>query len=189
MSTETRYLPGIELRSNQNKAPMLFGYAAVFNSRSDELSLDGGRVFREIVKPGAFAESLLSNYDVLARFEHSQILGRTSNGTLRLFEDARGLRYEVDLPDTTVGRDTAVLVRRGDIHSSSFSFSVRPGGDTWRRDGATLIRELRRVKLLDVSPVAKAAYPATDVALRSWQEWQASPSNMMRMRLEVAERS
>jgi HK97 family phage prohead protease len=179
----------LDLKGRQGKLPIIVGYAAVFDSASDLMELADGRAFREIIRPGAFAASLRSREDVLARFEHSELLGRVANGTLRLFEDHRGLRYEIDPPETSVGRDLIALIRRHDVAASSFAFTVRPGGDAWRQDGQRLIRELRNVQLIDVAPVARPAYPATDVALRSLDSFLSDPAHRMRMRLELAERS
>lgn len=175
------------------KLPVISGYAAVFNSLSKELPLGEGRTFREIILPGAFSESLGAGDDVMARYEHSQILGRISNGTLRLNEDAKGLRYQIDPAETTAGRDAVALIRRRDIPYSSFSFSVRKGGDTWKRDGKNTIRELRSVSLIDVAPVSNPAYSTTDVAVRSYLESNIDPefielfSQRMKMRLRLAE--
>lgn len=188
--SEVRFALGLELRSgNAAATKTIVGYAAVFNSPSEELRLASGRAFREIVRPGAFTESLRSRHDVVARFDHAGLLGRVSNGTLRLIEDTRGLRYEIDLPNTQAARDLVELVRRGDVFGSSFEFRVRPGGDVWSQGGPALTRELRNVELLEISPVVRPAYPATDVALRSLDAWQASPLNTYRTRLELAERS
>ncbi len=189
----------LTLAERADAAPVITGYAAVFNTLSREMPLSPGRTFKEVIRPGAFAEALASGADVLARYEHSQILGRTGNGTLRLVEDARGLRYEIDPPDTTVGKDLVISLRRGDVSASSFAFTVKPGGDIWRREGETLVREITSVKsLVDVSPVARGAYAATDVALRSYSESGLEQdaqtetlepcAQRMAMRLALAER-
>ena len=83
--------------------------------------------------------------DPLALLQHMPhlVLGRRSAGTLRLAEDARGLAFEIDLPDTTAARDLAVSVARGDIKGASFAFTVPPGGDSWATHGDTVMRELR----------------------------------------------
>src|SRR5262245_48545104 len=140
MTEERRYLSEpLALADGSRK---IVGYAAVFNSLSEPLPMKrddpAGRSFREIIRPGAFAESLASNRDVLARFEHTTILGRTGNGTLRLSEDSRGLRYEIDPPDTTYARDVIELIRRRDVPYSSFAFRVRSSGETWKRDNGQI---------------------------------------------------
>lgn len=188
---ERRYLPSQTTIEVKGWQPKIVGYAAVFNSPSEELTFKDGRRFREIVRPSAFTESLRTKADVLARFEHGELLARVSNGTLRLTEDSRGLRYEIDPANTTAGRDAVELIRRRDVPYSSFAFSVLPGGDTWRREGSVMIRELRSIVLLDVSPVAKPAYTVTDVALRSFEQWSRgsySFRNLRRARLALAER-
>ena len=145
----------------------LEGYAAVFDQESEDL---GG--FREVVRRTAFDRSLREGADVLARAHHDSqaLLGRTSSGTLRLLVDGRGLKYTVDLPDTSDGRDVGVLVSRGDIRQSSFAFFLPPtGGDVWQRrasDGLPL-RELVDVDLFDVAPVVTPAYPQTQVSARA----------------------
>ena len=56
---------------------MLSGYAALFNTETVIAGL-----FREVIAPGAFTESL-KTADVVARFNHDEnrLLGRTSAGT------------------------------------------------------------------------------------------------------------
>lgn len=158
------YTGDLEIREAHDGEPAtISGYAAVFNSYSRDL---GG--FREIVEPGAFRETLASNPDVRAALEHGNglyTLGRTTNGTLLLKEDDRGLWYEVSLPDTQAARDTLALIKRGDINQSSFKFRVKD--DTWQRDADGYpLRRLRAIDLQDgdVSPVSTPAYTATSVS-------------------------
>ena len=161
---ERRHLSeGLQLRALKGGGKTLTGYAAVFNSLSEDL---GG--FREIIRPGAFDRALRDRQDVRALVNHDsgQILGRTTSGTLRLFKDSRGLRYEVDLPDTTAARDVAESIKRGDITGSSFGF--RTIADAWPKvDGAVKKREVIDLDLLDVSPVTYPAYAETQVSLRA----------------------
>lgn len=147
---------------------MLVGHAAVFNSASVDL---GG--FREVVAPGAFAQSIAED-DVRALFNHSpdMVLGRNRSRTLRLQEDARGLAFEIDLPDTQAARDLATSIERGDITGNSFSFQVLE--DRWQREGEVELRTLVRVRLFDIGPVTFPAYPQTDVALRSLAAFRAA---------------
>lgn len=185
---ERRVLKGhkIELRQAEGSPGKLAGYAAVF----DVLSYDMGG-FQEIVKPGAFDATLAASDDVLFRDQHDEVLGRTSAGTLRLSTDAKGLAFELDLPDTTSGRDLAEMVRRGDVSECSFAFRVNgPDGDYWSQGPLALIRELRSVKLVDVATTLYPAYPETEVALRSLDDWKAKQSSMlprMHMQLGLAE--
>ena len=138
------------------------GYAAVFNSPSEPLP------FTEVIKEGAFKRSLKSRNEIKLFMNHNTdvVLGSTRAGTLRLTEDSRGLLATADLPDTTAGRDLSVLMKRGDVSSMSFGFSVPPKGDTWSQDGNT--RELHQVRLHEVSIVTGfPAYEATTASVRS----------------------
>jgi HK97 family phage prohead protease len=196
---ERRFLGG-EINLDTAKRPKIVGYAAVFNSPSRPFPMrkdqPHGSKFREIVRPGAFRESIANRSAVFALFQHdeSAVLGSLQNGTLRLSEDTRGLRYEIDPPDTQAGRDVVELIRRGDVRGSSFGFKVRAGGQTLKRDGGQFIRELRSLELLDVSPVLVGAYPAAEVSLRSLSELLGGLDlvplkSLQELRLELAEKS
>lgn len=155
----------IELRTAGGKTPRLVGYAAVFDSPSQDL---GG--FIEYVRPGAFRRSLQSNQiDPLALVHHMPhlVLGRRSAGTLRLSEDSKGLAFEIDLPDTVTARDIAVSVERGDIRGASFAFTVAENGDRWNVAGDRVTRELLDVNLHEITITATPAYPDTEVARRT----------------------
>jgi len=141
------------------------GYAAKFRTLSQNL---GG--FVETIEPGTFAKTI-QEADVRALFNHdpNMVLGRNKSGTLRLEEDSIGLAYEVDLPDTTVGRDVATLLERGDVSGSSFGF--RTIEDEWgETESGFPLRTLKSVALVDVSPVTYPAYVDTDSAIRSLAE-------------------
>ena len=166
MSTiERRTAPeGVELREEGDTLPAP-GYAAVFARLSSDLS-----GFVEVVAPGAF-RSTLKQADVRALFNHSPdaLLGRSSSGTLRMTEDDQGLRYEIDLPYTSLGRDVAELLRRGDISGSSFGF--RTIADEWgETEEGYPLRTLNEVALRDVGPVTFPAYTDTEASLRSLAE-------------------
>lgn len=137
----------------------LEGYAATFGTPA----AIGG--FTETIRAGAFRASLASGADVLALVDHdpARLLARTASGTLRLTEDARGLAFVLDVPDTTLGRDVLALAERRDLGGMSFGFRVTD--EAWpTRDQ----RELRTVDLVEVSIVhAHPAYAATSVQARA----------------------
>lgn len=148
------------------------GYAAVFDSWT-VLGKGPGYEVREVIRPGAFRNALAESHDVRALWNHdpNHLLGRTASGTLRLREDARGLRVAIDLPDTTMGRDVAESMARGDATQMSFAFLPRAAGEatTTRRVGDLEVVEIeiRDVDLFDVSIVTYPAYRDTSVSLRS----------------------
>lgn len=135
------------------------GYAARFDSPSADIG------FIETIDPHAFDGVMRTKPDVLVLFNHDRhmLLGRTASGTARVSVDSRGLLYNCDLPDTTVGRDVYELVKRGDVVGSSFGFVVSE--DSWdlSANGQAARRILKVAQLIDCSPVVVPAYPATSV--------------------------
>jgi HK97 family phage prohead protease len=170
-SHETRQIefqPVLESRELEGKSVQtLRGYAAKFNVRSELI----WGLFREEIAPGAFSDSLGEDIRALMNHNTGIVLGRTRANTLRLFEDGVGLGFELDLPDTTAGRDLAESIRRGDISQMSFGFETL--SDEWRLEDKTEVRTLKKVRLFEISPVAFPAYPQTEVAMRSLEAWRA----------------
>jgi uncharacterized protein len=141
---------------------MLEGHAAVFNELTNLYD------FREQIAPNAFANALSEGQDVVANINHddSMLLGRTSSGTVQLEENEHGLNSRIDLPTTTLGNDTKILVERGDISKMSFRFAVREEGEQWEfPETGTPIRTLTDLDLYDVSLVTFPAYEGTDIAV------------------------
>ena len=154
-----RRAAALELRAAGRR---IEGYAAVFGERAPVAD------FTEEVAPGAFAASLAAGGDVLGLVDHdpARLLARTKSGTLRLVEDARGLAFSIDVPDTQLGSDMLALAGRGDLGGASFGFRVPPGGDSWQGP----LRTLLRVDLIEVSVVvAFPAYAGTSVSARDLQ--------------------
>lgn len=153
-----------------NGPQVLTGYGAVFYQTGDartEFRLADRIVER--IAPTAFNRALQERQDVLAVFNHDPnwLLGRTANGTCRLFVDATGLRYENDLPNTPQGMNTAESVRRGDLRGSSFRFVVADGGVEWMKDSSgQSIRRLTNLDLVDIGPVSRPAYLGTSAKMR-----------------------
>ena len=179
---ESRFLSAqIELRAaaEGEEPKKVFGYAAKFNSRSENLGSEGYQ-FYEIILPGAFDGVLLDDVRALLNHESSAILARSKNGigSLSLGVDATGLWYEFEAPDTQVGRDLMTSLKRGDIDQSSFSFTVSRDGESWESsqngDGPIVnVRTISKVsRLYDVSPVTYPAYPDATVALRSLEQFR-----------------
>lgn len=138
----------------------LVGYAALFNTPADIAGM-----FREQIAPGAFTQAIQRD-DVRALVNHdaNMVLGRNKAGTLRLSEDDKGLRVEVDMPDTQMARDLGVSMERGDINQMSFGFIVKREEFT---DEEPPLRTIREAELFDVSVVTYPAYEETEVGLRS----------------------
>ena len=149
----------IEARQAEDGTMRMAGYAAVFNEASVPLP------FIEKIAPGAFRKTLSETPDVRLLANHEGLpMARTKNGTMRLYEDERGLYFEAELANTQEARDLYTLVARGDVDQMSFAFRVIR--QNWSKDRTE--RTLTEVSLADgdVSIVTYPAYPATTVEAR-----------------------
>lgn len=158
--TRTFNITGLETKDGIEGEPnVISGYAAVFNSKTII-----GDWFEEIISPGAFSKTIASG-DVRALFNHDwgNVLGRTKSGTLKLEEDDRGLKFEVDLPNTSVARDLKESMQRGDINQCSFGFY--PTEETWDYSNEPALRTINEVELFEVSVVSLPAYDDTEVSI------------------------
>lgn len=159
----------VEIREDGD-SKTITGYAAVYDSLSHNL---GG--FRETIKRGAFDRSIKEVSEgkrtVRARIQHDgglNVVGTTSNGSLRLSSDSTGLKYEiVSPPNTQAGRDIVELVKGGYINKSSFAFMSNGTKMKWDHSTSPPTVELLDIDLIDVAPVDGPAYEATSVAMRS----------------------
>lgn len=163
--TELRFVPTRELRvaTEPDGTKTLTGYAIVFGVRS--LPLGG---FVEVVAPEAVRQTLSGKPDILMLNNHntSQVLSRTSSGTLTLTTDSAGVRFSCSL-DTrcTYANDLAIAVERGDTRGCSFGFQMRK--DAWQKEDGTLVRTLQQIDLSEISICSSPAYPQTAVSIRS----------------------
>lgn len=144
------------------KGRRITGYAAVFNEASQWLG------FHEVLAPGCFADALRNGDQVLLwQHETSQPLARVSAGSLTLKEDATGLWFSAELPDTTTARDALELVRTGVVKQMSFGFTMPDdgSGEQWDQRNGRPYRTVTRVKeLFEVSLVTTPAYTSTTVS-------------------------
>lgn len=145
------------------------GYAVVFNSRSENIG------FYETIHEGAITEDTIRNSDIYAKLNHNddKILARSNKGegSLKLEIDEIGLRYSFEAPATVWGDELLEHLRRKEINSSSFAFSINKSDkmcEKWTRDAEGMLhRDIYRIdRLYDVSPVYSPAYSATSCSKR-----------------------
>lgn len=137
------------------------GYFALYESET-ELWKDSF----EIISKGAFENTIKQN-DIRALWNHNTqyVLGRSTNGSLELKADDKGLFGTIKLPKTQYAEDLYELVKRGDIDQASFGFNIideeleelANGGYRWR---------LKDIDLHEISVVTFPAYENTSVQAR-----------------------
>lgn len=140
-------------------SPRFMGYAAMWDSPSEPLP------WTEFVRQGAFSKTINDGADVRLLVNHEGVpLARTKSGTMSIREDDRGLWVEADLdPANPLAAGVISALRRGDMTQMSFAFETIK--DSWSDDRRT--RELREVRLYDVSIVTYPAYEQTIANIRS----------------------
>lgn len=159
------------------------GYALLFDTPST------GLPFTEVIERGAL-EGVLVKSDVFALLNHDQsrgVLARSKNGqgSLTLTVDAKGLKYRFEAPNTALGEELLENLKRGEVDSSSFAFTVEK--DTWERgkDGKAK-RTIHKVcELFDVSPVYNAAYSQTSVYKRGMENLEEEERRVNEATLEA----
>lgn len=144
------------------------GYAMLFDTPSD------GLWFEEKIERGAL-DGVLDKSDVFDLLDHNQSRGvlarwKRKAVSLNLIVDEKGLKYSFKAPRTALGDELLEYIERGEIDSSSFSFTVEK--DTWEylKDGKVKRTIHKIAQLYDVSQVYNAAYSKTTVSLRGKED-------------------
>lgn len=173
---EIRALPvKIEVRQSDEEEKRTISGSIKYNTESAEMRDWWGDTFVEEIAAGAFDESLKTR-GVVGLWSHdtAKVLGSTKSGTLRLESTEKELRFELDLPNTTIGNDAWEMIKRGDV--DGVSFGMRVTKDKWSqvdRDGKKIYkRSILDAELYEISPVAFPAYPANEVSVRSLDEYR-----------------
>jgi HK97 family phage prohead protease len=195
MTTERRTatMDLVSVRARPDAGLGFKGRAALYNKRTWIGPPKFG--FWEEIALGAF-DRAVSEDDVRFLVDHdpAKVLARTSNGTLRLVADKKGLNVDADMADVSYARDLAVLLERGDLGEMSFAFVTdddNPERVSWSRlkDGTNLRRLVGFDRVLDVSCVGFPAYEGTEAAMRAVEARRRDANRerllAMRRRLET----
>ena len=155
---------GFEVRAENESGMTFTGYAAVFDVDSEPLP------FIERIDRGAFTRTLKrNNIRLFVNHDPGNVLATVRSKTLMLEEDDIGLRVTAQLPNTSLGRDMAELIRTRVVDSMSFGFTVPRGGDRWDESG--MRRNLKEVRLHEVSIVTGfPAYTQTTATVRTLEQ-------------------
>lgn len=168
------------------------GYATTFNEPYTLWRTSDYEFIEEIDKD-AFSECDMS--DVIMQYDHEgRVFARTSNKTLSLTIDERGLLINADLGGTETGRALYEEIRGGYTNKMSFGFVVKEDERTITEDKETgkytVRRKITKIsKLYDVSAVSIPANDATEISARNFSEGViAEISEEIRKKHEEAEK-
>lgn len=176
---EYRNFKTFEKRNDESGEKIVEGYATTFNQPYELFrNTWGGEtyIFLEQVDSQAFSETDMS--DVIMQYNHEgRVFARTSNGTLGLEADMKGLHIRADLGGTEIGRQLYEEIDGG--YTDKMSFGFRVGKDKVDRTeerneetGVVIVTVMRTIlsisKLYDVSAVSIPANDATSISARNF---------------------
>ena len=162
-----------ERRAEDDGEMRVSGYATVFNTPYVLWSYDGYTV-REQIDPDAFNDCDMG--DVIMQYDHEgRVFARTSNDTLAVGTDQKGLKIDARLDGTELGRQVYEEIDGGYTTKMSFGFKVKEDKRevTEDRENGTVdvLRTITKIsKLYDVSAVSLPANDATSISARSYSE-------------------
>lgn len=160
-----------EISSSSDEGLKVKGYAVVFNVPTLLYESNGIKYYEQVDK-NALTNADMKN--VVFRYNHNddfQVLARTSNNTLTLNVDGKGLYIEADLAPTTAGKDIYELIKRKDVNKLSYAYVVETAHYE-KKSNNEYVRIIDSIKkLVDVSAVDFPAYRQTnlDVVKRSFE--------------------
>ncbi len=140
----------------------------------------------------AFRSTITKGTDVRVLYNHNAdmgVLGRVKSGTVKLQEDARGLAFTLDLPQSPLGQTIYESTARGDLDGVSFGFTVPEGGDTWdddwtcdgsdgcEKNSKSPLRTITDLNLQELSLCVWPAYQTTSVKKSVVEDLSADPED------------
>ena len=170
MEKQYRSFNGTVENTNDGESRLVSGYAIRFNEPSQNMG------FVETIEQGALTQDIIDKSDIYAKLNHRDdaILARSRYGKGSLSLELRndGLYYCFDSPKTQWGDELLEHIKRGEISTSSFAFTVANDGERWYKgDDGILKRTITRFdRLFDVSPTYEAAYLTTSCNTRNMDE-------------------
>lgn len=149
------------------------GYATTFND--PYVLYDwGDYIVSEQIDSKAFDDCDMD--DVIFQYNHEgRVFARTSNNTLEVVPDEKGLHIRANLGGTEIGRELYEEIKGG--YTTKMSFGFRVGEDTRTvtndyDDNVThVLRTVTKVsKLYDVSAVSLPANDGTEISARNFTD-------------------
>ena len=155
---------------------VLTGYPLVWNVLSSDR---GGYVVRLLAGSAQFTAEV----HALWNHDYTELLASTHNGSLRLKEDDVGIKCEIDLPNTTSGRDVGEYVRTGLIRGMSFGMVDMPQGQFSTENGVKILNaNSYTVDEVTVTPIP--AFVQTNIAVKTDQSAAFSARQRQSLQLQ-----
>jgi hypothetical protein len=154
----------------------LKGYALVWNVLSTDRYAADGSTYKVRLIPGS--ATFTTPCRALYEHEAPRIIGITSNGTLRLLPaDDIGVPVEIDLPDTTTGRDVAELVE--DEYVTGMSFTMDKGFEASfvTVENGMKIVNATKFTVSEVTACSDAAFQDTSISLKEPEAQEQAEAN------------
>lgn len=162
-----------EARADNDGEMIVEGYATTFDQPYELFSYDGYTVLEQIDR-AAFDDCDMS--DVIMQYNHEgRVFARTSNNTLEVRTDSKGLAIRANLAGTDLGRDVFEDIQGGYTDKMSMGFKVKEDKREVTEDRETgqitVLRTITKIsKLYDVSAVSIPANDATSISARNYGE-------------------
>ena len=143
-----------------------------FRAGNDAGVIEGILVrYNEPVNLGEFKEQFRSGAftpigDVIANLQHDRgkpLARNSEGGGLKLIDGQDELKARIDLPDTSIGRDTRELVKRGILRGLSVEFAVTE--ETYNEG----LRDISKAQLIGLGIVDRPANPKALITKRNSQ--------------------
>lgn len=164
---EIRTLP-IDIQVSKGDKLDVQGYVNMTGSVSEILTNPAdGKQFRETIVPKVFSDAIeeAGRVDFLYQHDKMLVLASTSNQSLSLVEDSKGLFMRATISETSWGKDTYQLIQDGIIQGMSFGMIVTDEGWTLCDDGLPL-RIITAIQLFEISAVRNPAYRSSTIEAR-----------------------
>ena len=165
------YSDGIELRQSDpgdDSPGTATGYAVQWGLKSPPIYIGPNKRITETVNRGAFDKGEPGHHVLMVGgHDEHKVTGASDVGTLKLTDDGIGLRYENKLPNTTLGRDMAVDIARGNIRGTSIAYIPRDKGVEWNFNEEPPHRSINAATLYHISYSSRPAHSGTSTTLRS----------------------
>lgn len=156
------------------------GYAALYEPYV--LYYDGDQPVYERFEPGCFDDCDMG--DVIMQYDHmGKVLARSSNGSLVVGADEKGLYFAADLSRTEAARSLYDDVKAGMVTRMSWRF--RCGTYYYDQEARTIVHKTIK-KIYDVAPVSIPANDDTVINARAWVDGEIAQA--ARSEAELGER-